>query len=369
MAEAGDAGQQEPERFGIGRLFWMTSEAIIAADLDTERIVLWNPAAARLFGYTADEALGMPLEQLVPEDVRSQHLEGLRRYREGAGGAGTLVGQGAVDLPGRTKTGERRDIALSLTDVSTSDPASSGGGARRVLAVVRDVTAEREVERKLQRTNDAMRDFVAAASHDLRAPLTRVFGFARTLRDHGDLLGDEDRAASIDAILRGAEHATRLVDDLLTLSQLQAGVLATVPGTVELSAAAEDAVRQSGVAASTAGVAPGLAVLVDGVHLERMLVNFLVNAGRYGRPPVRVTADGAPDGASAVVRVWDDGDGVPDAFHARLFTPFARADPSRRDGTGLGLSIVRGLAEANGGEVSYERLDGSTAFGVRLPLA
>ena len=363
MADPGGAERQEPERFGIGRLFWMTSEAIIAADLDTERIVLWNPAATRLFGYEAGEAIGMPLEQLVPEDVRDDHLRGLRSYRDGEPGSGTLVGRGAVDLPGRTKSGEVRDIALSLTDVSTTGDSS----VRHVLAVVRDVTAEREVERRLQRTNDAMRDFVATASHDLRAPLTSVLGFARTIRDHGDLLGDEDRAASVDAIVRGAEHATRLVDDLLTLSQLQAGVLVTMATTVEVAAAAAEAVRQSGVAASTSGVASGLAVFVDGLHLERILVNFLVNAGRYGRPPVRVTADGEADGSAVVVRVWDAGDGVPDGFVPRLFTPFARADPSRRDGTGLGLSIVRGLAEANGGEVSYERIEGSSAFGVRLP--
>lgn len=74
---------QNPEQFGIGRLFYLTSEAIVAADLETGRILLWNPAAERLFGYTSAEAIGMRLEVLVPEDVRDDHLSGIRKYLGG----------------------------------------------------------------------------------------------------------------------------------------------------------------------------------------------------------------------------------------------------------------------------------------------
>lgn len=356
-----DGGDQHPSHFGIGRLFWLTSEAIIGADLAAEEIVLWNPAASRLFGYAVDEALGMPLERLVPEALRPQHLAGIRRYRQGDAPP-VLVGAGAVQVPARRKDGTLRDISLSLTDVS------DGTSKRYVLAMVRDVTAVVEAERSLQRTNQAMREFVATASHDLRTPLTSVLGFARTLRDQSAALDDADREACIDAILRGATQASRLVDDLLTLSQLQAGVVATHAEAVPVAAVAREAAARSGVEASVE-VDEALAVLADAHHVERILGNYLSNAARYGVAPIRVTA--AVEDGVVVVRVCDAGDGVPEAFEDRLFTAFARADPSAGDGIGLGLSIIKGLAEANHGSVLYERApDGSgVCFGIRLPLA
>ena len=361
--DPGRWGEQHPDRFGIGRLFWLTSEAIVGADLVAEEIVLWNPAAGRLFGYTAEEALGMPLERLVPEFIRPQHLAGIRRYRQGDAPP-VLVGSGPVQVPARTKDGALRDISLSLTDVT------DGTSNRFVLAMVRDVTAVVEAERTLQRTNQAMREFVATASHDLRTPLTSVLGFARTLRDQRASLDDAQREACIDAILRGATQATRLVDDLLTLSQLQAGVIATHIEPVRVAAVAREAAARSGVEA-TVEVDESVMVAADAHHVERILGNYLTNAARYGEAPIRVTGEAEVDGSRVVIRVCDAGAGVPEDFVDRLFTAFARVDPATGDGTGLGLSIIKGLAEANGGDVLYERLaDGSgVCFGVRLPTA
>lgn len=108
-------------------------------------------------------------------------------------------------------------------------------------------------------------------------------------------------------------------------------------------------------------------VLVDPDHLGRIVVNYLVNAARYGRPPVTVAADASDDCVD--IRVSDAGDGVPEAFVDRLFTSFARADSSSPEGTGLGLSIVRGLARVNGGEAFYERrAEGGGCFGITLPV-
>ena len=361
-AEAdGPREPQSPDRFGIGRLFWLTSEAIVGADLAAEEIVLWNPAAARLFGYTAAEALGMPLERLVPDFIRPQHVAGTRRYRQGATPA-VLVGTGPVQVPALAKDGTLREISLSLTDVSDGSPN------RFVLAVVRDVTALVEAERTWHRTNQAMREFVATASHDLRTPLTSVLGFARLLGEQRGALDDEQRVC-IDAILRGATQATRLVDDLLTLSQLQAGVMTTHPEVVPVAAVAREAAARSGVVARVE-VDDALAAYADAHHVERILGNYLSNAARYGRAPIRVTgAD--EEGSHVVVRVCDAGAGVPEDFVDRLFTAFARVEPASGEGTGLGLSIIKGLAEANGGAVLYERLpDGAgVCFGVRLPTA
>jgi len=355
-AEPRDDGQ-DPERFGIGRLFFLTTEAIVAADLSSERIVLWNPAAERVFGYAASEALGMPLAALVPLDVRPDHLAGIRRFT--GGGDPVLVGQDAVDVSAVTKTGDSRDVSLTITDVSPDDDR------RYVVAVLRDVTPERTAQREAAAATAAMRSFVATASHDLRSPLAAVLGFAKLLADNGDQLGPERRQTCLDAIERGAKQASRLVDDLLTLSHINAGALSARPESVAIAVIARQAVDDSGVDASI-DVAEGLQAQVDPEHLRRILVNYLVNADRYGAPPVVVGASSAGDGVE--VYVTDGGSGVPESFTDRLFTTFARADESDRRGTGLGLSIVQGLAEANGGRAFYDGAAGSR-FGVTLPVA
>lgn len=352
------AGRQHPEDFGIGRLFYVISEAIIAADLADQRIVLWNAAATELFGYGADEAIGMRLDALVPEALLEQHRSGMRRYH--AGGTPVLIGAAPVVVPTVTKSGEALHVALSLTDVS------AGHDRKVVLAVLRDVTAQLKAEAELAAANESMRQFVATASHDLRTPLATVLGFSQLLAEDVSSLSDAQKHESANAVLRAAQQASRLVDDLLTLSQIQADAVAPRPQPVSLAAAAREAASAANVDAEVV-IADDAEVLVDPDHLRRILENYLTNADRYGSAPILVQASSTEAGVE--VRVCDAGPGVPVEFVERLFTSFARADTSRSDSTGLGLSIVKGLAEANGGSVSYERHpDGGACFGTVLPF-
>lgn len=349
--------RQDPAAFGIGRLFWLTSDAIVGAELTMGTIVLWNPAAVALFGYSDTEAIGMPLERLVPDELHDRHLSGISAYRAGAPPA--LVGGPPVDVPAVTKSGAIVDVALTLTDLGGDDPHR-----HHVLALIRDMTAVRTSEREVSHAMDAMREFVATASHDLRTPLTSVMGFSRMMLELGDRLPPDKGREVLEAISRGATQASRLVDDLLTLSQIQAEVLPTNPKDLSLLVAVREAIVRSAVEAQD-HVADDVVVRADPNHLERILINFLTNAMRYGAPPIVVDAhvqDGVVD-----IAVRDRGPGVPDAFRPRLFTRFARADTSRADGTGLGLSIVQGLARANGGDTYYEATSEGPTFGVRLP--
>lgn len=354
-----EEGRQQPSAYGIGDLFWLTSDAIVGADLSQERIALWNPAAERIFGYAADEALGMPLDALVPDAARAQHTAGIRRYRDG--GEAVLVGAGAVEVSALTKTGEHRDVALTLTDLSDS------AGRSRVVAVIRDVTAQRQAERASMLASDALRDFVAAASHDLRSPLAAVEGYADLLVEHGEEMSAAERSEGLTTILRSARSAIRMVSDLAALSQVHARAVVTHQEVVPLA----DAARAAAIAArvdTSVLVDESLSVFVDRHHLERMLVNYLSNASRYGVPPVAVVA--TPRGDQVDVRVCDRGTGPPDDFRDRLFDSFARATPGVGEGTGLGLAVVKGLAEANGGSVFYEQHEQlGTCFGLLLAAA
>lgn len=349
--------QQRPEDFGIARLFWVIADAIVGADLESERIVLWNPAAASLLGYTESEALGMRLVDLVPDELRVRHLSGVGHYRDT--GVAAIIGGDPVEVKAVTKSGATVDITLTLADVSQS------GDRRHVVAVIRDVSELRQAQRDLVLMNASMREFVATASHDLRTPLTSMLGFATALAADEPVLTSEQHQQFADAIVRGASRASRLVDDLLTMSQIQAGVVAVGADPTDLRAAVDEAVHFTGVEVDNQ-IPETMKVAVDAQHVERILVNYLTNAQRHGAAPIRVMAT-ARNGLVELA-VVDNGHGVPVAFTPRLFEPFAKGDPGRSDGTGLGLSIVRGLARAYGGDATYRAGPGGGAeFVVVLP--
>lgn len=355
-----DGVDQRPQDFGIGRLFWMMSDAIVGADLDSGRIVLWNPAAEHLFEYTAAEALGMELSRIVPPDHVEPHKRGIARYAEG--GDPVLVGRGPTEVLGLTRSGEIRAIELALTDVSRREDR------RDVVAVIRDVTELRRVEARLEEQNAAMRSFVASASHDLNTPLASILGFSEMLRTVDPGVPDDQRQEFAAAIHRSAQRASRLVDSLLTLSQLQAGVLPRNAADVDVASAAREAVRVAAVDAAVS-VPAGISVHADADHVHRILVNLLTNAARHGAPPISIGAERVGDVVE--IAVVDHGDGIDPAIVARLFEPFTRATTPGGDGAGLGLSIIRGLAEDNGGGVDHRSADGDVGatFVVRLPAA
>lgn len=229
---------------------------------------------------------------------------------------------------------------------------------REAEAIAERVTGELYAATvNLQAANQAIRDFVAVASHDLKNPLTAILGSAGLMRARWDDLGDDRKREFIELIERQATRLSRMVDDLLTLSRIESGALEPHAQAVELRQAIETAIEDFAQNANDISVdAPdGLGVLVDPDHLHRILANYVGNAIKYGAPPVEVHATRVEDWIE--IRVVDHGDGVPADFVPRLFGKFARAGDAKtqlQPGTGLGLSIVRGLALLNGGETWYE---------------
>jgi signal transduction histidine kinase len=230
-----------------------------------------------------------------------------------------------------------------------------------MVNILEDFDTERvNVERanvELRVVNEAMKGFTAVAAHDLRSPLTAIMGFAEVLDDSWDDLDEENRRTYAATINRQALKLSSLVDDLLTVSVLEGGVLPVCPQYIVLADALERYRETGEVTAAGVMVScpPDLVVWLDARHLERMIGNYVQNAVKYGEAPVCIEA--APVGDLIEVRVHDQGAGVPAEFVPHLFGKFARANTAltrARMGTGLGLSIVRGLAEVNGGYARYE---------------
>ena len=238
---------------------------------------------------------------------------------------------------------------------------------REAESIAERVTADfYRVNADLAAANESLRGFVAITAHDLRGPLTSILGMAMTLSRRWTDLAPGQREEVIAVIERQGHRMARLVDDLLTISKIDAGAVEAMAQEVGLRNAIEELLsefdeRRSDIRLDAADVV----AIVDPDHLQRILANYVRNALTYGLPPVEVLTRDA--GAWIEIVVRDHGAGVPDEMVPRLFGKFVRGARSHEvGGTGLGLSIVRGLAQVNGGETWYERNEQGSCFGVRL---
>jgi signal transduction histidine kinase len=244
---------------------------------------------------------------------------------------------------------------------------------RRAVGIATQMTADLRVsEKRLRAANESVRRFLDVAAHDLRTPLTAISGYAELLAEQPERLDASAQQRAVGVINRQTKHMTELIDDLLMLSSIDGDGLVTRPVPVTLTSAIQDCLEAISTEAPVSVTCPpDLVALVDRNHLRRMLENYVLNALKYGEPPIEITA--RRSGRFVEIRVTDHGSGVPEEFVPRLFSTFARADDAgtqAQRGTGLGLSIVRGLAEANGGTTSYQPYSPrGSQFVVRLPAA
>lgn len=217
------------------------------------------------------------------------------------------------------------------------------------------------------------RTFLADAAHELRTPLTGVRAGAETLLQHGDQLDPGDRERLQVLVVREAERASRLVEDLLAAARLDAG-LALRCAPVDLLGLARAEVeqarlRQPGTPVRVEGT--DVVVWADAERVAAVLRNLLDNALRAVRDGGEVALDVAVDGDVGVVEVVDTGPGIDAADSERVFERLVRLDAARSadaGGSGLGLAIARGYARAHGGDLVHrpERHPGAT-FRLTLP--
>ena len=334
----------------VGRA-WEAAKPIAVDDYQT-----WS---GRLSGWEAIRAaVALPLR--AGGDVVG--ALGLVRIEEGR-----VFGPEEIDLLSRF--GRLASVAL--------DNARLYSAAQQELRERR--RAEKELERSaedLRRANEELRaademksNFVAVASHELRTPLTSVLGFASTLLTHWDRISEEQRRQHVALIERQARRLAQMAEELLTMSKLEAGALEVNADPFDVREVVEHALSSFADHAGDIEVSDqgGVRAYADRQHVQHIVTNFVANALKYGRPPVRIAA--RERHGSVEVLVSDHGPGVPPHFVPRLFEKFAQAQTSE-GGTGLGLSIVRGLARAQGGEAWYEPAEPhGAAFGLRLPKA
>jgi two-component system, OmpR family, phosphate regulon sensor histidine kinase PhoR len=344
----------EGERTKVAAILDSMVEGVIAID-QRRRIVLMNHAARRIFDLNRDAVEGRPLLEIVRHKGILDLVSGGNRFDvEGASRHEIEVGP-PVDR---------------ILDVHASAIALAPSG-KGVLLVLHDVTELRRLER-------VRTEFVANVSHELRTPLTSIRGYLETLID-GALDEPANARRFLEIAHTHAERLSRLVDDLLQLSDIETGKLVLKPTLLSLHEVAAEVVAFFEKQATqkslslTNNVPPEIRLQADWDRLTQVFVNLVDNAVKY-TPPHGSIALGATYGPRGFVRVWvtDTGIGIPSIDLPRITERFYRVDKARSrelGGTGLGLAIVKHLVQAHGGELWLEsELGKGTTVNFSLPM-
>jgi PAS domain S-box-containing protein len=336
-----------------------STDAILTVSPEGQ-ITTWNPAAERLFGYPAEEAIGKPVSMLASAGPADEVVRSLNGIRD----AGTV---GHLEECWVRKDGEPVDLVITLSYVLDAYDEVEGASL-----IVRDVTEETRAREEIE---SAKQEFFGSVSHELRTPLTSIIAYSELLSEEADGLSEPGRKA-VEVIERNAQRQLRLVGDMLLVTRIQEERFSLVRETMSLTAVVEDAVEAVRPWAEASQLDLRLETEdvpdIDGDpgRLGQAVDNLLSNAIKYtpggGRVEVRVVQRGE----NAVVEVKDSGLGIPEAEQERLFERMFRASSTYRiQGIGIGLSIVKAITEAHGGSVKVASQEGvGTTFALEIPL-
>jgi signal transduction histidine kinase/HAMP domain-containing protein len=337
----------EEERLRLAAILAATPEGVLVTD-GLGRISLANPASEVILKARPEEAVGKPAAGWV---TASQVIELLAD-------SGDEVRTAEVEVSGG------RVLYAAVADIGPVGPGSAGR-----VCVLGDITHYKKLDQLKS-------DFVSTVSHDLRAPLTLMRGYGTMLSMVGDLSDKQQEFAR--KILDSVDHMARLVDNLLDLGRIEAGVGLNLEK-VDVEAVVQEVVEsfrphavnkqitlQTDLAA---GMQP---VEADQTLLRQAVANLVDNALKYTPQGGKVNLRAFERDERLVLSVQDNGGGIAPADQVRLFEKFFRArrrESIREKGSGLGLAIVKSIAEQHGGRVSVEsRLGVGSTFTLELPL-
>lgn len=341
-----------------------SADAIVATD-PAGTITTWNRGAVELYGYAADEIMGRSISALVPEggDSRTSLDRALR-------------GESTDDIETvwLRKDGHAIELSMSLSPIRDAHDRIVG-----MSSIARDITRRKRAERQVQRAIEQRDHFLALLSHELRNPLMGLLTAVQLLDDPAAPAESRERAVAV--IGRQSQQIARLLDDVLDVSRMRRDHIEMSKELIDLRGAAEAAVDAIRPRASRADVQvttklPGapLWVHADRMRLRQLAAHLLTNAIKYTPPGKRVWLSLQRQRGRAVVRVEDEGVGIPPELRQSIFEPFVQSEEPPRgweDGMGLGLALVRSIALAHGGEISVSSpgRDRGSEFVFRMPLA
>jgi PAS domain S-box-containing protein len=343
----------------------VTDQAIFLLD-PAGRVAAWNAGARRLFGYEEAEVLGRGFDLFfTPQD--RERGEPDKELRTVAQEGGAINDRWHV----------RKDGTRLWVSGTTTALRDENGGLRGFANVSQDRTEQRRAEEALREADRRKDVFLAILAHELRNPLAPIRNAVEFLRLREP--AEPDLKEARDIIERQVRHLTRLVDDLLDVTRITRGKVVLHKQPVEVATAVADAVETCRPLIDERGqelnvvLTPALRVEADPTRLAQVVGNLLNNAAKYTPEGGHIRLSADREGGEVVLRVKDDGIGIPPAVLPHVFDLFAQAEGSlhrSQGGLGIGLTLVRSLVEMHGGRVGAfsEGPGKGSEFVTRFPL-
>jgi PAS domain S-box-containing protein len=352
----------EREALRLAAIVQSSEDAIVSKNLDGY-VQTWNKSAERLFGYTAEEAIGRHISLIIPIERHDEETEVLRRIR-----AGETVEH--FETVRQRKDGSLIDISLTVS------PIRRGAEIIGASKIARDITEHRRLRDEALEANRLKDEFLATLSHELRTPLNTVVGYA-TMLQRGSM-DEAQRNKAVDVIYRNAQMLTDLVSEILDTSRIITGQIRLVVAACDLSTVVRDAVDNIRPSADAKElrleihIEPDVKIHGDAERLQQVMWNLLTNAVKFTPAKGLITVSLSTVDSTARIVVRDTGTGMtPDAL-PHVFQRFWQAEGKAREfgGLGLGLALSRSFVELHGGRI-VARSDGpgkGSEFQVDLPI-
>jgi PAS domain S-box-containing protein len=370
-----DIGERERahhEHAYLAAIVSSSNDAIVSKTLDGV-ITSWNSAAERMFGYTSQEAVGSSITIIIPPERRDEEVRILERLRRGE----RIEHFETIRL---TKDG--RPITVSITISPVRDEEGRIIGASKVARDVSERAAllarEQAARARAEEASRLKDEFLATVSHELRAPLNAILGWAQILR--AGALDEERVRHAITVVERNARTQAQVIEDLLDVSRIITGKLRLDIQPIAPARAVASAIESVKPMAEAKGVQLHVdldpeagPILGDSSRIQQIVWNLLTNAIKFTPSGGSVSVTLQRVGSQVELGVRDTGIGIAPEFLPHVFDRFRQADASTTravGGLGLGLAIVRHLVELHGGTVRAESAgpNQGSMFLLRLPL-
>ena len=343
-----------------------TVDALITIETDGT-IISFNKGAVRIFGYSANEAIGKNIKILMPESVAKQHDGYLSAYRKT--GRKNFIGN-IRELNALTKDGRFVPVELLVSEIHIGKGTSNAGTL--YSGIIRDISERKRLEQEvlaqaeaLRRSNSELEEFAYIASHDLKEPLRAIHNHVQFLEeDHAEVLGDDGRRR-IERLKQLCVLSDKLVSELLQFSRLARADLSIQPIDMndvvqKLRTELADTLAESNAEIQVATPLPQ--VTGDISRISSLLRNLIVNGIKYNDQPHKRIEIGfrndCPCGEHRrdAYYVKDNGIGIAPEFSDRVFKMFKRLNSEKRfgPGTGAGLSFAKKIVERHGGTLWLE---------------
>lgn len=376
-------------------LFTTAAEGLVVVD-PTGAILMHNPRLSQMFGYAEGELLSQRVEVLLPDAMRSRHVQHRADYHQKPVQRSMGIG---MDLRGRRKDGSVFPVEISLNHFVLDEQPY-------VMGLVTDITLRQRAEAELQRTNQELEDrvnqrtaqlqeaersvrealekerelhglksrFVAMASHEFRTPLSTIMSSVDLLARYTEAQGD-DRVSKHVARIRGkVREMTAMLNEFLSLERIEQGQVLCQPAEIDVVHLCIElieelrALTKSGQTISYDHDGEERGVTLDRQMLSNVITNLVTNAVKYSPENKSISLRTSITGGLLHITTTDEGMGIPEEDQQHLFERFFRgSNATTIQGTGLGLNLVKRYLELMHGSIDFTSAPGHTVFQVELP--